>query len=142
VKRLLRSKSGSTSVIFFGLVFVLVLLALMIMEMGAIYQNYYDAETILQRCCNSAVESNMLDAYRADHILCLDVTAAKVDLYQYLDSDMPDKFKLTVSSITGTATPPTLIVTGSVSFSTLFKQYDFDNITFDFTVASANYRVS
>ncbi len=49
------------------------------MEMGATYENYYDAETILQRSCNSAVEGNMLDAYRADNILRLDVSAAKAD---------------------------------------------------------------
>jgi hypothetical protein len=53
---------------------------------------------------------------------------------------MPDKYTLNVSSITGTATPPTLIVTGTITFSTLFRQYGFDDITFDFTVKATNYR--
>jgi Flp pilus assembly protein TadG len=140
VKKLLKDKAGGVPVIFIGLVFFLLLITFLIMEMGAAYQNYYDAETILQRSCNSAVEKNMLDTYRADHILYLDVSAATTDFYSYLESDMPDKFTLTINSITGTATPPTLLVTGTVTFSTLFREYGFDDITFDFTVKSTNYR--
>jgi hypothetical protein len=59
-------------------VFFLLLIAILIMETGAAYQNYYNAETILQRCCNSAVERNILDSYRADHILFLDVRARRL----------------------------------------------------------------
>ncbi len=140
MKKLLKDKAGGVPVIFIGLVFFLLLITFLIMEMGAAYQNYYDAETILQRSCNSAVEKNMLDTYRADHILYLDVSAATTDFYSYLESDMPDKFTLTINSITGTATPPTLLVTGTVTFSTLFREYGFDDITFDFTVKSTNYR--
>jgi hypothetical protein len=71
MKRLLQDKAGSIPVIFIGLVFFILSIAFLIMEMGAVYENYYDAETILQRSCNSAVEKNMLDAYRADNILRL-----------------------------------------------------------------------
>lgn len=140
VKKLWKDKSGGTSIIFIGLVFFLLLISILMMEMGAVYENYYDAETILQRCCNSAVEKNMSDAYRADNILYLDVPDAKADFNRYLKSDMPDKYTLTVKSVTGTPTPPSLTVTGTVTFSTLFHQYGFDNITFDFTVKSTNYR--
>jgi Flp pilus assembly protein TadG len=140
MKKLWTDRTGSTSIIFIGLVFFLLLISMLIMEMGAVYENYYDAETILQRCCNSAVEKNMSDAYRADNILYLDVQGATADFNSYLSSNMPDKYTLTVKSVTGTATPPSLTVTGTVTFSTLFHQYGFDDITFDFTVKSTNYR--
>ena len=140
MKRLLQDKAGSIPVIFIGLVFFILLIAFLIMEMGAVYENYYDAETILQRSCNSAVEKNMLDAYRADKILQLDVSGATVDFFSFLSSDMPDKYTVTVNSITGSATPPTLTVTGAVTFSTLFGQYSFDDLSFNFTVQSTNYR--
>lgn len=140
MRKLWHDRTGSVSILFIGFAFFLVLISILIMEMGAVYENYYDAETILQRSCNSAVEGNMSDAYRADHILYLDVQGATADFYSYLSSDMPDKYTLTVSSITGTATPPSLTVTGTVTFSTLFQEYGFDDITFNFTVASNNYR--
>lgn len=140
MKKLIRDKAGGIPVIFIGLVFFLLLIAFLIMEMGAAYENYYDAETIIQRSCNSAVEKNMLDAYRADNILRLDVSAAKADFTRYLASDTPDKYTVTISSVTCSATPPALTVTGTVTFSTLFGQYGFDDLTFDFTVQSTNYR--
>jgi Flp pilus assembly protein TadG len=141
MKKLIRDRAGSIPVIFIGLVFFLLLIAFLIMEMGAAYENYYDAETVLQRSCNSAVEKNMLDAYRADNILRLDVSAAKADFNGYINSDMPDKYTVTIRSITGSATPPALTVTGTVTFSTLFGQYGFDDLTYDFTVQSTNYRM-
>ena len=142
MKKFLKDRTGGTSVIFIGLVFFLLVISFLIMEMGAAYENYYDAETILQRCCNSAVENNIQDAYRADDILYLDVPGATADFNSYVKSDMPGKYTLTVSSITGTVTPPTLTVKGTVKFSTLFRQYGFDDITFNFTVESTNYRIS
>jgi Flp pilus assembly protein TadG len=137
----MEDKSGGVPIIFIGLVFFLLLMTFMIMEMGAAYENYYNAETILQRCCNSAVEKNVMDTYRADHIMYLNVNGATADFDSYVKSDMPDKFKLTISSINGIATPPALAVSGTITFSTLFQQYGFDDITFNFTVEATNYRV-
>ncbi|MPM94842.1 hypothetical protein SDC9_141990 [bioreactor metagenome] len=111
------------------------------METGAAYQSYYNAETILQRCCNSAVERNILDSYRADRVLFLDVPGATADFNSYLETDMPDKYTLTVSSITGTATPPNLTVSGTVTYSTLFHQYGIGDISFNFKVEATNYRI-
>lgn len=141
MKKALKDKAGGIPIIFIGLVFVLLLMAFLIMEMGAAYENYYDAETILQRCCNSAVEKNIVDEYRADHILYLDVSGAKNDFYSFLESDMPEKLTVAVGNITGTATPPNLIVRGTVTFSTLFTQYGFDDISFDFVIEASNYRI-
>lgn len=140
MKKLIRDKAGGIPAIFIGLVFFLLLIAFLIMEMGAAYENYYDAETILQRSCNSAVEKNMMDAYRADGILRLDVAGAMDDFYHYIDTDMPDKYTVTIGSISGSAMPPALTVTGTVTFSTLFGQYGFDDLSFNFTVKSTNYR--
>lgn len=140
MKKLLTDRTGSISILFIGFVFFILLISFLIMEMGAVYQNYYDAETILLRSCNSAVEGNMSDAYRADSVQYLDVPGATADFYSYLASDMPDKYTVTISSVTGTATSPTLTVTGTVTFSTLFRQYGFDDITFHFTITSTNYR--
>lgn len=140
MKKLLTDRTGSISILFIGFVFFILLISFLIMEMGAVYQNYYDAETILLRSCNSAVEGNMSDAYRADSVQYLDVPGATADFYSYLASDMPDKYMVTISSVTGTATSPTLTVTGTVTFSTLFRQYGFDDITFNFMVTSTNYR--
>lgn len=140
MKKLLTDRTGSISILFIGFVFFILLISFLIMEMGAVYQNYYDAETILLRSCNSAVEGNMSDAYRADSVQYLDVPGATADFYSYLASDMPDKYTVTISSVTGTATSPTLTVTGTVTFSTLFRQYGFDDITFNFTITSTSYR--
>jgi Flp pilus assembly protein TadG len=140
MKKFLRDKTGGIPVIFIGLVFFLLLICFLVMEMGAAYENHYAAETILQRSCNSAVEKNMLDAYRADGILRLDAAGAMNDFYHYIESDMPDKYTVTVGSVTGSEMPPVLTVTGTVTFSTLFKQYGFDDLTFDFSVQSTNYR--
>jgi hypothetical protein len=140
MKRLIKDRNGGISIIFIGLVFFLLLISFLIMEMGAAYENYYDAETILLRCCNSAVEKDISDAYRADNIQYLDVSAATADFKSYLQSDIPDKYTVKIKSITGTATPPTLTVTGTVTFSTLFHQYGFADLSFNFTVKSTNYQ--
>ncbi len=140
MKNLLKDRAGGISILFIGLVFFLLVISFLIMEMGAAYENYYDAETILLRSCNSAVEKDISDAYRADNILYLDVSAATADFKSYLQSDMPDKYTVKIQSVTGIETPPTLTVTGTLTFSTLFSQYGFDDITFDFTVQSTNYR--
>lgn len=140
MKKLFLGKTGGIPVIFIGLIFFLLVIAFLIFEMGGAYQNYYNAETILQRSCNSAVEKNMMDAYRADGILRLDIAGAMDDFYRYIDTDMPDKYTVTVNSITGSEMPPSLTVTGTVTFSTLFGQYGFDDITFNFAAQSTNYR--
>ena len=126
---------------FVGFLFFLLMITFLIMEMGSAYNDYYDAETILQRCCNNAVEYNMLDNYRADHILKLDVQGAKNGFTSYLKSDMPDKYTITVSSVDGTDTPPNLTVIGTVKYPTLFSQYGFSDLTFSFKVESNNFRI-
>jgi len=126
---------------FIGFAFFLLLISFLIMEMGSAYNAYYDAETILQRSCNNAVEYGMMDEYRADHILKLNVKQATVLFKQYLVDDMPRIYDYEISSISGTETPPNLTVTGTLTFPTLFSQYGFDDITVKFKVESNNFRI-
>jgi hypothetical protein len=140
MKNILWDKTGGIPVVFIGLVFFLLTISFLILEMGGVYQNYYNAETIIQRSCNSAIEKNMMDAYRADGILRLDVAGAVNDFHRYVESDIPDKYTVAVNSITGSEMPPSLTVAGTVTIPTLFGQYGFDEITFDYSVRSTNYR--
>lgn len=138
--KLLHDKIGGVPVIFIGLVFVLMLLAFLVMEFGGVYLNFYDAETILQRSCNSAVEGNMSDVHRADGILFLKITDAKEDFYSYLATDLPDKYTVAIDGISATEQPPSLCVEGAITFPTLFSQYGFQDIRIHFAVKSTNYR--
>jgi len=69
------------------------------------------------------------------------VPGAIDDFRSFIASDMPDGYAVTITSIEGTESPPSLTVTGTITFSTLFKQYGFDDLTMDFTVKATNYRV-
>lgn len=137
----LKDRRGSVPIIFIGFAFFLVILTLLLLEMGATYENYDNAEAILQRSCNSAVEKNIDDTYRADRILILDTDSAESDFRRYVASDLPDKFTVAIDSVTASETPPGLIVTGTVTFSTLFDQFDIDDVTFRFKVSSENVRL-
>ena len=94
---------------------------------------------MLQRSCNSAVEANIDDTYRADKVLILDAAGAEADFYSFVSSDLTDRYHLTVSSITCTETPPSMTVIGTVTFNTIFAQYGWDDLTFSFKVRATNY---
>ena len=94
---------------------------------------------VLQRSCNSAVEANIDDTYRADKVLILDTAGAEADFHSFVSSDLTDRYRLTVQSITCTETPPSMEVIGTVTFNTIFAQYDWDDLTFSFKVRATNY---
>ena len=71
MKKLLSDKRGSLTIILIGLLFCILLLTFLVIEMGSTYYRYEQAEAILQRAANSAVESNIDDRYRADKDLRL-----------------------------------------------------------------------
>ena len=66
MRKLLKDKTGSVPVLTFGFVFVLLILTFLTVEMGSTYENYDYCMDVLQRSCNSAVEANIDDTYRAD----------------------------------------------------------------------------
>ena len=139
MRELLRSRKGSASILFFGLVFLLLLLVFLTIEMGSTYENYDYCMDVLQRSCNSAVEANIIDAYRADRLLVMDTAGAEEDFYRFVSNDLIDRYSLAVDSVTCTASPPSMTVTGRVTFSTIFVQYGWDDLTFTFKVRATNY---
>lgn len=137
--KMITDRSGKLSILLFGLLFCLLLLVFLVIEMGGAYQNYEYAESVLQRAANSAVESNMDDAYRADRVLILDAANAESDFRAFVASDFPSKYTVTVQAVTANASPPALTAAGTISFPTIFSQYGFRDLTFSFAVRATNY---
>ena len=139
MKRLWKNRKGSATLLYFGMVFMLLLMTMLIIEMGSTMENYSYAESVLQRACNSAVVRNILDAYRADHILRMNNIGAAADFRNYVQNDLPEKYRLTIDRIRCTAEPPTMEVTGKLTFETVFSQFGFGIVTYSFKVVSTNY---
>ncbi len=139
MKRLWRERKGNITLLYFGLVFLLLSFTFLIIEMGATLENYSYAETVLQRACNSAVEKNIIDTYRADHILKLDAVGAAADFRSFAQADLPEKYQFTIKSIRCSAEPPSMEVIGTIHFGTVFAQYGFGEITHTMKVVSTNY---
>ena len=139
MKKLLKSKTGSATVLFLGLTFALLSLTLLIMELGSTYERYDYAMDVLQRSCNSAVEANIIDAYRADRILLLDTVSAKKDVQRFIREDMPESYTVSISTITCPLLTPSMTVRGKISFPTMFSQYGFGKVTYSFKVRATNY---
>ena len=139
MKNLVHDKRGSVPILFFGFVFVLLVMTFLTIEMGSTYENYDYCMDVLQRSCNSAVEANIDDAYRADNVLILDTAGAEADFHNFCASDLSNRYTLIVESITCTETPPSMTVIGKVTFDTVFSQFDWDDVTFSFKVRATNY---
>lgn len=139
LRKLIKDKTGSVPIFGIGLVFLLFLLVFLVMEFGATYENYDYCMDVLQRSCNSAVEGNIDDSYRADKILKLNTAQAAADFRQFVAADLSDRYGVMIESINCTETPPSMTVIGRVRFSTLFAQYGWDDLTFSFKVRATNY---
>lgn len=139
MRQKLKNRRGSITILYFGMVFLLLMMAFLVIEMGSTLENYSYAESVLQRCCNSAVEQNIIDAYRADHILRMDTSGAVQDFRSYARSDLPAKYQFTIQRIRCTADPPSMEVIGTIRFNTVFSQYGFGSITHTVKVVSTNY---
>jgi hypothetical protein len=111
----------------------------LIIEMGATMENHDYAVSVLQRACNSAVEANILDEYRADRVLMVDAQGADDDFRSFVQNDLPIKYRVVINSVSCTAMPPNMIATGTITFPTVFSQYGFNEITVSFQVHSTNY---
>ena len=139
MKDLLKDKAGSLSILSIGFVFVLLSLTFLTVEMGGTYENYDYCMDVLQRSCNSAVEANIDDTYRADKVLILDTAGAEADFLSFVSADLSPRYQTTIDSIDCTASPPSMTVTGAVTFDTIFGQYGWDDLTFSFKVRATNY---
>ena len=139
MKKLLKDRTGSVSILFFGFLFLLLLMSILIIEMGATMENHDYAVSVLQRACNSAVEANILDEYRADRVLMLDAQGVDEDFRSFVQNDLPSKYRVVINSVSCTASPPSMSASGTITFPTVFSQYGFNEITVSFKVQSTNY---
>ena len=134
----LKSRKGSASVLFIGVTFAFLCFTFLLLELGSATERYDSVTDVILRSCNSAVEKNILDEYRADRILKMDCDGAKTDFHAFLRNDLPAQYSVTVRDIRCTETPPGMTVTGTITLPTLFAPYGKQN-TFDFTVRATNY---
>ncbi len=139
MRTLLKDKRGSVPILSFGFIFLLLVMTFLTVEMGSTYENYDYCMDVLQRSCNSAVEANIDDTYRADKVLILDPVGAEADFRSFVASDLSSRYHLVIDNVSCTETPPSMTVTGSVTFNTIFAQYDWDDLTFTFKVRATNY---
>ena len=139
MRTLLNDKRGSVPILSFGFIFLLLVMTFLTVEMGSTYENYDYCMDVLQRSCNSAVEANIDDTYRADKVLILDPVGAEADFRSFVASDLSSRYHLVIDNVSCTETPPSMTVTGSVTFNTIFAQYDWDDLTFTFKVRATNY---
>lgn len=139
MKKLLSDKRGSLTIILIGLLFCILLLTFLVIEMGSTYYRYEQAQAILQRAANSAVESNIDDRYRADKDLRLKTLQAQLDFRTFVLLDFPDNYTVKIKSVSTTTSPPSLTAKGTIRFKTVFSQFGFRDVTFNFTVRSTNY---
>ncbi|MBQ4427816.1 MAG: hypothetical protein II881_08755 [Oscillospiraceae bacterium] len=142
MKRILRDRSGSIPLLFYGLLFALLGITFVILEMGYAFEKTDYATDVIQRCVNSAVERNMLDEYRQDGILLLDTDSAEKDFRYYLGQDVTDGYSITVDSISAYAGEadgsrlPSMTVEGTISFETLMNTAA---VRYPFRVRATNY---
>ena len=139
MRKIIKNKDGSASILFFGITLALLFSAFLIIEMGSTYESYDYAMGILQRSGNSAVERNILDEYRADGILKMNTATADADFRAYVAADMPSRYTVTIDSVTCREMPPSMEVIGKVRFPTVLATDGIAARTFTFKVRATNY---
>ena len=135
----LKNQEGNLPAMSLGLIFMMLTICFLVIEMGSTYENYDYCMDVLQRSCNSAVEANIDDTYRADRVLLLNTEKATTDFYDYVAADLSDRCRISFGTVTCTRTPPSMEAIGTVTFSTIFKQFEWDDLTFDFKIRATNY---
>ena len=53
--------------------------------------------------------------------------------------DFPDNYTVKIKNVGTTTSPPSLTAKGTIRFKTVFSQFGFRDVTFNFTVRSTNY---
>ena len=148
----LNKKRCSGTILTMILVFFLITFCVTIGEFYRIHLLQQDIEYQLQRSVNCAVEFAMGDSYRQDKIINLDVDLAKTEFYKYLSDDVgldsflrkyeggKLKYRLYLTSVTGTSDPAVFTVKGRLEADSLF---DFlsGKIKIPFSISSTNYRL-
>ncbi len=138
---LFRDTRGGVPVLFIGLVFVMLLFTMLIMELGAVYNNYYEAETIVHRTINNVVEDAMLDGYRADMESKIIPPQVLHLINDALAHELPDKYQWRTVNVRFGTDPQGIMVVGEVTFDTIFSKYGFPDVTFPMRVGAYNKRL-
>ncbi len=126
---------------FIGLVFLMLMFTMLIMELGAVYNNYFEAESIVHRTVGNVVEDAMRDSYRADRESKIVPSVVEQKIANALEHDLPDKYRWQTETIHFTTSPQGVTVEGKVTFDTVFSKYGFPDVTFPMTVGAHNERL-
>lgn len=156
LKWLRKGEAGTGSgIMTLGIIFLVLVFFAVIMEIGNIYLTYSGVESKIQRAANTTVEYSMMDNYRADGILRLDVTLAQATLKNYLRTDLgidasgvhraadgSQQYKITFSTTEITQAPPAIKLVGDLQFNTIFALFtEAGTLSFHFEITSRNYTI-
>lgn len=102
-KKLSQQRRGGIMVMMLGVTVIIVFIAILFLEVSALYEAQYIIETRAQRALNSTVEYAMDDEWRKDGFNYMDVDVAQGVLYTNLNSDLNigavDAYSITVSNV-------------------------------------------
>ena len=139
--KLLRDVRGGVSVLFVGLVFVMLLFTMLIMELGAVYNNYYEAETIVHRTINNVLEDSMMDSYRGDMESKIIPPQVFHRINGAISNQLPEKYHWRTINVRFGVNPQGVMLIGEITFDTIFSKYGFPDVTFPMTVGAYNKRL-
>ncbi|KPU45068.1 hypothetical protein OXPF_15460 [Oxobacter pfennigii] len=149
VKNMLKNRRGDAFVFLLILIFFILTLAAILMEYFRMESLYQQAEYVLQRGVNSAVEYAMRDEYRRDGYLLLDTEEAQTQLYEYLHDSMgldaelnkyagtQWNYRLEIKELLVTESPPRLTLTGEIVSRSVFS-FLTGEVRLPFTISSVN----
>jgi hypothetical protein len=155
IKSKLRKEGGFFTVGYLLIAFAILGVLLLISELFRIHTIKQNVDIELSRAVNIALDLSMMDIYRRDHELELDIDAARASFYSYLrddlqldrslsyrDSDGKEIFSLYIQELTIQASPPVIKLRASIEFKpTYFGNMYFKYIRLPVKAASQNKRV-
>ena len=154
-KRSFRSESGMATFGFLFASFLALGVFLLLFEFYRIYTIVQNVDIELSRAVNIAVDLSMMDEYRRDRELVLDVDKAYESFYSYLHSELKldgnhvfhDKngkavFRLEISDLAILAAPPGIRARAHIELRpTYFGNFYLDSMRFPVGAASQNRRI-
>lgn len=150
--RILKSQKGGTIFFVFIIVFVILTLSAIIIEYFRLETMYQQVEYELQRGVNTAVEYAILDEYRRDDALKMDIAIAQQELYGYFKQNMKmDQelnkyssnsfvYQLKIRTVSAAESPPRLTIEGWIRTHSIFS-FLTGEIRLPFTISSSNNRI-
>lgn len=150
--RILKSQKGGTIFFIFIIVFVILTLSAIIIEYFRLETMYQQVEYELQRGVNTAVEYAILDEYRRDDVLKMDIAIAQRELYDYFNKNMKlDQelnkysgnsfvYQLKIRTVSAAESPPRLNIEGWIRTRSIFN-FLTGEIRLPFTISSSNNRI-